>query len=112
MKTADELLDRAEVIANTLAQIKNQIAEAKSKARTNGERVDDEWLTKAGVALRMKGAEHQRLLRRIATARKKEREAKGATFGKRFIDEARRVLDAHTYRAIMTAAHQDEEAAK
>lgn len=101
--TANVDLDAAiEQLEFDIAKIKNQLDEAVSKARTTGEYADPVWWRKAKAALRFKGIEHQRLMRRRAELR---RERQGhAEFAQRFVAIAKKQLDPSVFDLISNEA--------
>ena len=91
-------------VTEEIALIKAQIAEAKGIAAETGDYSDSDWFHRANLALRFKGREHQALQLEFGKRRKEERRQRNDTFERAFIDAARDLLDADTYKMVMAAA--------
>lgn len=88
--------------------IKNQLAVAKSRAFEEGVYAPSDWFNRATHALRIKGFQHQCLLREIAK-RKKEQAAEVSddaerAFNKAFVATAKQWLSPHLFNTIAEAA--------
>jgi ribosomal protein L20 len=91
-------------VTSEIADIKTQIANAKSTAAATGEYSDRVWFNKAHTALRLKGREHQELQLEFGRRRKEERRTYSVTLGRIFIGVARAQLDYETFMSIMDKA--------
>lgn len=95
----DDLYTMAEDTARAMAQIRLQIDTAKSDSVT-GIYSDPDWFRRANYALKMKGIEHQRLMREMGKKKEEERKARASTYERLFEQEAKKILSVETYREI------------
>ena len=94
-------------LADDVANIKSQIDNAKMLAKTKRIFADDEWLTKAQIALRHKGRLHQAAQVELAFRRKQEKQkriAQAPTIERNFIDIAKAILPADKFKLILDMA--------
>ena len=104
-----DITNSIEGVASDIAVIKRQINEAKSKAASTGDYSDTDWFHRANAALRYKGVEHQSLLQEKGKRSRAKKEAHTNTFERAFLQAARQILDADTFRVIMDAASIDSK---
>jgi hypothetical protein len=94
-------------VGEDIANIKSQIDNAKMLDKTKRVCADDEWLTKARIALRHKGRLHQAAQLELALRRKHEKQkriAQAPTLERHFMDIANALLPADKFRSILDAA--------
>jgi len=65
----DALIEQQDDLEQSISEIKAQLEAAVARQKDTGEYADPVWFAKAKAALRFKGAEHQRLMRRISRRR-------------------------------------------
>jgi hypothetical protein len=102
-----QLQEQCDRVVSEIADIKEQIGRAKANAQATGDYSDSDWYHRANRALRHKQAEHQRLLRSAADARRllrrleSEEKVSERTFERVFMAEAKALLSDTTYREII-----------
>ena len=107
------LIDQAEAVTLKIAEIKGQIEMVEAQHEDDGLPIDKTWRARAKHALRMFGAEHQRLTR-LASAKKRELQEEKKTGletrrERMFIAAAKRRLLADVYQAIWDEVDEAEE---
>jgi hypothetical protein len=94
-------------LADDVANIKSQIDNAKMLAKTKRIFADDEWLTKAQIALRHKGRLHQAAQVELARRRRQEKQnriVQAPTVERNFMNIARAILPADKFQSILDMA--------
>lgn len=93
-----------------LLNIKNQIEEAKAKAAVEGIYAPADWMARAKHALRLKGLQHQYLLREIAKRKKNEtriaNDKLSKEFERRFIAVAKNMLPEEVFLSLIEATNR------
>lgn len=105
MDDADAVRAALDDLQNDLGRIKAHIELAQAKRRTSGQFADPVWFANAKIALRHKGAIHQKLQKRLGELNRQEKQTRGSDFEKRFIEVARRRLTPEVFSAIFNEAH-------
>lgn len=111
LKSIEELEALRDELEEAIAGIKLQLANAKAKVATSGEYSDPGWYNAAQFALRMKGRDHQRLLREIGLRNKTKRITISNSDQQRFIDVARRRLDPELFADLWREAREEDSRA-
>lgn len=104
MTDRDAILAEAETLAADAGMVRIQLEEARTKAFEDDVCANRDWYRRASIALRLKGARHQMLLRRAAQLRNDTKAANAAAWEKRFVDAARRRLTPEAFAAILEEA--------
>lgn len=93
-----------------LLNIKNQIEAAKAKAAVEGIYAPADWMVRAKYAMRLKGTQHQYLLREIAKRKKNESMIKNdklsKEFERRFIAVAKNMLPEEVFLSLIEATNR------
>jgi hypothetical protein len=115
VKRLKELEDERDEIEEAMAEIRGQLDRAKAHTAATGEYADRQWYNAAKHALRMKGVDHQAVLREAAEIRRQVAAAtRPATlerpFSSYFQRAARELLPAAGYDEIYAEAERLQEA--
>lgn len=96
----EELEAQREDLEFQIAAIKGQIEAAHARVYSEGTYADPDWYRRARFALRMKGAQHQHVLRELGRASKAVRVAHNSSRERQFVKVAKRRLAQETYESI------------
>lgn len=105
--TFEECMQRSDELVMDMAQIRTQLEAAKAIAKETGHFANRDWFRRASMALRLKGVRHQAYLRRASHLRGRDKEARGRTFEKSFIDAARRRLNPEVFAGLLQEAREE-----
>ena len=103
--------DQSDAIAGKIAEIKAHIEVAVAEDKEGGRPLDKVWVSRATAAKRMFGIEHQRVLKRLGQEKREERRAGSTSFGRRFIESAKRLLPDDQFREIWEEADEQDRLA-
>ncbi len=107
MESIKGMQEERDLLETEIADIKNQLRVARSKAAATGEYADHDWFCRASAALRIKGRQFNYLNREIGQQEKKLRRERNDSWERRFITVAKRRLDPETYESIVEEAGED-----
>ena len=102
----EELVKALPVVEQSLADIRAQLDNARTRKVTTGEYADAQWYSRARAALRYKGIEHQAIVREKALRAKQLRVARAEDVNQKFVSSARRLLTPEEFKLIMEEAKQ------
>lgn len=111
----DQLLEWKAIVENECGSIRAQISEAKGRFAASGERADQDWYNRATVALRIRGAQAQRIARQLGKLREATKAANirksmgiihddHQKFLHAFFQAAKRLLSEEEYRRVTDQA--------
>lgn len=104
--STEELEAEGNQLVIDIANIKLQLANAKSEAVTNNTFADTKWFNNAKHALRMKGIAHQNVTKELAKRRKQNKKKEKKVLDHYVHMAARRLLAEDLYEEVLETAQQ------
>lgn len=111
--TVEEIEAEIAVALSDITHIRAQVDAAKAEHKQGGGYADAGWFARANTAMHIRGQEHQLLQLEFAKKRKAANEIKAKLanqdFERRFMFNAKRILPAETYQAIMVTTQAESQ---
>lgn len=105
-KSTPALLELKIAMESRMDEIREQLSQARAKARDESELISEPWYQRATKARRLYGRDIQRILLELARRNEKRRQD-GESLGDHFISVARRRMDPGFFRNLMTEAQEE-----